>query len=158
MSIGSIMISILVQNIAKHKPMKLYQILENTSWFSVWDRFTNLYPLQARAKANCSEVYNEMKSKTPVNSQTTIVLVEKRHSMRNGSSSSIDIIGRLPNNDLDYAIEFSPWEEWLGMEVDAGTLSQYSHNDILAHCIFGMSGVGYTPMRSITTRKFVANY
>ena len=138
--------------------MKLYQILENTNWLAVWERFTALYPMQIGAKANCSEVYNEMKSKTPASSQTTIVFVENNHLLRNGVSASVDIIGKLPSNDFDYAIEFSPWEEWLGMEVDAGTLMRYSHDDILAHCIFGMSGVGYAPMRSATARKFVANY
>lgn len=45
---------------------------------------------------------------------------------------------------MKWAIEFTPWGEWLGMEIDKDTLAKLSPADILAHCLWEMTFCGYT--------------
>ncbi len=46
--------------------------------------------------------------------------------------------------DLEfYAIEFRPWEDWLGMEIDPETLKTISSLDIICHCLWEMTFIGY---------------
>ncbi len=127
--------------------MKLYQLVETTQWPDVWERFVTLYPGYVNAKSLCHEVYNELKTKSPLNSQITLKLMSSRAFGANRNTGSVDIMGILPNNDLDYGIEFSSSEEWLGMEVDFGTISSFSNSEIIAHCLFGLSGIGYVPVQ-----------
>lgn len=51
-------------------------------------------------------------------------------------------------SDLDtkdeYAIEFVPWSEWLGMEISTETQVKYSELEILAHCLWEMTIAGYS--------------
>ena len=127
--------------------MKLYQLVETSQWADVWRQFVALYPDYANAKSLCHEVYNELKAKSPLNSQITLKLISSRAFGVNRNAGSVDIMGVLPNNDLDYGIEFSSSEEWLGMEVDFSTISSFSNSEIIAHCIFGLSGIGYVPVQ-----------
>jgi hypothetical protein len=53
-----------------------------------------------------------------------------------------DAIG---NREVSYAIEFTDWAEWLGMEIDLETLLSYSEVDILGHCLWEMTFCGYSP-------------
>ncbi len=49
------------------------------------------------------------------------------------------------NEPVSYAIEFTDWAEWLGMEVDPTTLASYEELEILSHCLWEMTFMGYTP-------------
>lgn len=138
--------------------MKLYQVVETTKWPDVWERFVALYPGYANTKALCYDLYNELKSKSPLNSQITIKLMTSRMLSINGGPEIVDIVGVLPNNDLDYGIEFCSSEEWLGMDVDLNTLGAFSHSDIVSHCIFGLSGVGYVPVHTKASKRVLAHY
>jgi len=46
------------------------------------------------------------------------------------------------NSEVEYALEFHPWEEWLGMEVDSATHQKYAYPEILAHCLWEMTFMG----------------
>lgn len=48
---------------------------------------------------------------------------------------------KLGNN---YAIEFQPWREWLGMEIFPSTLNNYSEIDIICHCLWEMTFCGFS--------------
>ena len=47
------------------------------------------------------------------------------------------------NSEVEYALEFHPWEEWLGMEVDSATHQKYAYPEILAHCLREMTFMGF---------------
>ena len=42
-----------------------------------------------------------------------------------------------------YAIEFTPWDEWLSMEIDSNTISEFAELDIIAHCLYEMTFIGF---------------
>lgn len=47
------------------------------------------------------------------------------------------------NSEAEYALEFHAWEAWLGMEVDSTTYQKYSCPEILAHCLWEMTFMGF---------------
>ena len=40
---------------------------------------------------------------------------------------------------VTYALDFTPWNEWLGMELEAETLNILQPHEIAAHCLWEMS-------------------
>ena len=43
-----------------------------------------------------------------------------------------------------YAIEFTPWSEWLGLEVGNQVLNKIPKDEIIAHCLWEMTFMGFT--------------
>ena len=43
-----------------------------------------------------------------------------------------------------YAIEYTPWSEWLGCEVDRKVLRKMTSEEIAAHCLWEMTFAGFT--------------
>jgi hypothetical protein len=42
-----------------------------------------------------------------------------------------------------FRMVYAPWEEWLGMEIDARTMAGTEENAIIAHCIKEMTWAGF---------------
>jgi hypothetical protein len=58
------------------------------------------------------------------------------------------VLGADEKTDADgttWAIEFVPWNQWLGMEIDAPTLKKFASKklDLLCHCLWEMTYCGY---------------
>jgi len=53
------------------------------------------------------------------------------------------VYGLSLTTDESYAIEFRPWAEWLDMDIDEETLSNYLESEIIVHCIWEMTFCGY---------------
>jgi hypothetical protein len=50
---------------------------------------------------------------------------------------------RLGDQEIKYGLDFTPWEEWIAMQVDLGSLSQFSEPEIIAHCLWEMTFHGF---------------
>ncbi|MBI4524481.1 MAG: hypothetical protein HY695_11805 [Deltaproteobacteria bacterium] len=57
------------------------------------------------------------------------------------------------NGEVEYALEFHPWEEWLGMEIDETTQRKYTYPEILAHCLWEMSFMGFDQERILEEKR-----
>lgn len=42
-----------------------------------------------------------------------------------------------------WALDFTPWAEWLGMPIRQSTLENYSELDVMAHCLWEISWMGF---------------
>lgn len=51
--------------------------------------------------------------------------------------------GEFANAEVAHSLEFTPWEEWLGMEIDAATLAAVAEVAIIAHCLREMTSGGF---------------
>ena len=49
----------------------------------------------------------------------------------------------IGNQETSYAIEYTPWEEWLDMEIDSSSSGRYSDLEIIAHCLWEMTFSGF---------------
>lgn len=55
-------------------------------------------------------------------------------------------MGILINNKttISYALDFTPWEEWLGMDIDKESLQAFPETEIISHCLYEMTFYGFT--------------
>jgi hypothetical protein len=49
----------------------------------------------------------------------------------------------MATREVKYALDFTPWEEWLGMQIDPSTLLEFSESEIIAHCLWEMTFHGF---------------
>jgi len=52
---------------------------------------------------------------------------------------------RNSDREVDYELDFTSWEEWLGMEVETDTANRMQEVEILAHCLWSMTVVAFNP-------------
>lgn len=119
---------------------KLHTIFKDTNWLGVWNRFLSHYPTETDNEQYYYKLYSKLRKTVPLGNTTKLIIDEKIS--RLNSVKLVTVLGILSNNEIDYALEFNPWEEWLGMEVESATLAQYSGTDIVAHCLFEMVYAG----------------
>jgi hypothetical protein len=110
--------------------MKFADIIQSNSWFSVKTILLQLYPKQKKNISGFEKVFNSLSQFKPL--QTNISLQLIRVLSDDDIEEYIDVSGYLndqipsendPGNSL--ALEFTPWEEWLGMEIDKQSLCDY---------------------------------
>lgn len=80
----------------------------------------------------------------------TIVLTEYECDQddENETQTYVDVYGRKIVKDESvitdsYALEFVEWENWLGMDLAPETIKKFSDLEIVAHCLYEMTFVGY---------------
>lgn len=124
---------------------RLRDLLDSFTDEQILNRLIEIYPDQEKSRAGYAKVITKLRL-TPSLSNPTVIHASKG-----------DICGVEPNDDTRYAIEFTRWEEWLGMRVK----SAYSNLDALCFCLWEMTfmGFGQAPIqRKISKlRKIVAS-
>lgn len=45
--------------------------------------------------------------------------------------------------EVDYSLVYTPWEQWLGMDIDPQTLHDYTAAQIAGHCLWEMTFHGF---------------
>ncbi len=56
------------------------------------------------------------------------------------------------NAEVDWALSFTPWEEWLGMRIDPHTLDEFTAPAIIFYCLWDITFHGFTQE---TIREFI---
>lgn len=97
------------------------------------------YPEQVSSTRGYRKALDEIRALEPVASDLTIFAELVNDALED--EMYVDVSGRKPFDDETYAVEFMPWEEWLGSFVDTG---DFSDAQFLAHCLFEMTFVGYS--------------
>lgn len=70
---------------------------------------------------------------------TLIVIDEKEEDGRD----YFDVYGIKPHSDEQWGLSFSPWEEWLGMQVAPSAVQRLTPTEIATHCLYEMTFHGY---------------
>ena len=143
--------------------MKLKQLVDRFKWEDIKGRFLKLYPDQKKNFNAHENVLNKLKKLKPKNS---ILLLDIDYSV-DGLGDEKDweswwnVSGYNTKESVYYAIEFTSWQEWLGMDIRRETLRRLPDKDILVHSLFEMTFCGYSQQpiqRKINTmRKIVKN-
>jgi hypothetical protein len=82
-------------------------------------------------------VFNKLKTIEPKASNLTLYLETKE------PDDGCDVYGYSQEENIKYAIDFVPWSEWLGMEIDEAILSTYKTHEIVAHALWEMTFISY---------------
>ena len=139
--------------------MKLAELVCNCDWGSIRSAILRLYPDDRKNMPGFESVFQRLQALTPAITNMRIVLEEvldddenerytdvcgKDGTLKKEENPEIFKDNQIGNQEVSYGIEFVEWEEWIGMDIDSGSLSKYSVSDILAHCLWEMTFYGYT--------------
>jgi len=119
--------------------MKFYQLLNKYPDKEIIARVVKLYPDQKKNIDGYITALYELREKKKKPSKMTIVLETVKEK---GEEDWISILGKEKKET--YAIGLTSWREWLGMEINKGSLMGFRELDILAHCLWEMTWHGYS--------------
>lgn len=126
--------------------MTLNKLVHGNSWLSVAAILLKLYPDQDECLTAYEEVYQKLLLMSPEESDLSIELEYLTDDF--DGKNYVGVAGKYnnPKNEhetFSQAIEFEPWRKWLGMTVTKETISKFSELEIVAHCLFEMTFVGF---------------
>ena len=128
--------------------MKFKDLIRTNFWLSIEMVLLQLYPDEKKNISAYKQIFNDLKFREPVAGDISIVLSNENDDFDN--SSYVDVSGRdnNPKENADIltdalAIEFTPWNEWLGMDIDKNTLQDFTELEIIAHCLYEMTFIDF---------------
>jgi hypothetical protein len=126
--------------------MILKKLLQTNSWLSVSAILLELYTEQEKNISGYEELYEKLLFMNAEDSEITIC-VENVEDDFDGEQY-VDVCGKylFPKNEEEeysQAIEFTAWNKWLGMEISEESLQSFTELEIIAHCLFEMTFVGF---------------
>ncbi|GAB4580399.1 MAG: hypothetical protein Fur0022_31400 [Anaerolineales bacterium] len=127
--------------------MKLHDLIQKHAWKDIETALVRLYPEHESELVGYQRVFETLRSLPPVLSSLKLLiqLVYSEHTRE----FDIEVKGIGPNQEDGgagsiFALELRPWPKWLGMELEAKTLEEFSEFDIVAHCLYEMTFFGFT--------------
>jgi len=119
-------------------------IIHVCTYKKVKDALLKLYPDQRKAIRGYEYVFKTLKFMKPRYNKDEMVIDIRR--VGRGKNAYFDVSGvcEEKGKKQSYAIEYKPWSEWLGCEVDKNVLKKMTKEEIAAHCLWEMTFVGFT--------------
>jgi hypothetical protein len=126
--------------------MKFQDLIKNNNWLSVKMTLLNLYPSEEMSISGYEDVYEKLFYLSPVSSDITIQIKNEIDAF--DQAEYVDVSGYFKNpktedEKFSQAIEFTTWDKWLGMNIDKNSLYNFSELEIIAHCIYEMTFMGF---------------
>ena len=118
--------------------MKFKDLVLNSDWKKI-EKLLLTIDKNVDNMEGYKKVYDDLINLKPKKSDCILNI---KH-VRNEDEEYEDVFGTSNNDDQNYALEFTSWQEWLGMEIDAKTLKRYSKPSIIANCIYEMTFFGF---------------
>ncbi len=130
--------------------MKLNDLIKSNNWLSVELTLLILYPDQEKMVGEYRVVFEKLRYIQPEDYDMSIVLTENEYDSEDESeiNTYVDVSGRKNGKDKNtltdsYAIEFVEWRKWLGMDLAPETTTNFTELEIVAHCLYEMTFIGY---------------
>ncbi len=143
--------------------MKLLDVVEKTSWAETKASLLWNYPDTKESLAGYEKIFYGLRELPP---SSTTMRLSIRKTFREGLDEEpfLEVVGKdgtlnkeledfqylnkaessdYANAEVEYALEFQPWKEWLGMAIDEPTCRHYPPPEILAHCLWEMTFMGF---------------
>jgi len=124
---------------------RLKDLVMDTTWRNVEDYIMNYgTPEQKKSIDGYRRVYKQMRRLEPKRKMVYLIITIRKEEWDNEVNYYEDVYG-INNRDKEhYALDFTPWEEWLGMMIDERTLMDYKTENIIVDCIWEMTFHGWT--------------
>jgi len=128
--------------------MKFTDLIKTNAWLSIEMVLLQLYPDEKKNITAYEKVFNALQLMEPVDCDISIIVSNEQDAF--DGLEYVNVSGREnnPKEDPDkltdsLAIEFTPWNEWLGMDIDENTLQDFTELEIIAHCLYEMTFMGF---------------
>ena len=115
--------------------MRLKKIVMSTGWDDVKIHIMRHYQKPKKNVKGYRKVFKELKFLTPIHDDEMKIVIKKEEDYHS-------VYGKL-KDDLSWGLEYVLWERWLGMKVSKKTLMEYSYEEIVAHCLYEMTFMGF---------------
>ncbi len=142
--------------------MKFKELLSNIEWKDIEGSLLKKYPDASGNIAVYKNVFIDLLRLEPAETKFRICLKEV-FDRDLDDEPHVDVFGKdgtlnkkiddlnmnvsanstVANSEIEYGIELSDWEEWLGMEIDGETVQNYLMPEIAAHCLWEITFFGY---------------
>ena len=120
--------------------MKFKDMIDTSDWPSIQRALERLYPDDLDDLPGYQRVFETLQGLQPNDSALRLVIEEMDDLERQAPVASV--VGA--DDHGSYAIEFTPWGEWLGMSIDEQTRQKYTTPEIIAHSLWEMTFFGYS--------------
>jgi len=120
--------------------MTLKNLLLDFPQENILKRLVKLYPDQKKNLAGYNNVLNELSNLEPKLNKMQILIVKCYDEF--DKKYHFHVYGI--DTKQEWAIEFEPWENWLGMELDTKTYKKYNKLDVICHCLYEMTFAGFS--------------
>lgn len=128
--------------------MTLEQLIKSYSWLSIKLTLEKLFPEQKNYIVDYEKMFESLKLLPSTESNITIDVHWVHDDYDN--TDYVDVSGYYTDPGLrtdeysnSLAIEFVPWNKWMGMSLDKNSLQNFNELEIIAYCINEMSFVGF---------------
>jgi hypothetical protein len=126
--------------------MKFHEIIKTNNWLSLEATLLKLYPDQAKNIEAYQDVFSKLQTMKSLKTKTHIE-VAQRYADKLNEEDYVEVYGieqnRTATKSTHVAIEFTPWKTWLGMEISTKTLKEFNELEIISHCLYEMTFVGF---------------
>lgn len=111
---------------------------------NVKEALLRLYPDQRKAINGYKHVFQTLRLMTARYNKEGMVIDIRR--VGRGRNAYFSVSGMCLKIDIQqsYALEYTPWSTWLGCEVAQNVLKKMSKEEIIAHCLWEMTFMGFT--------------
>lgn len=122
------------------------ELIKNNAWLSIELTLLELYPNEKENIAGYQKMFNKLQLLNPT--LTDIAIVVKWETDDFDNTKYVDVSGKYnkPKSEeekFSQALEFTPWSEWLAMEIATESLQNFNELEIIAHCLYEMTFVGF---------------
>ncbi|OMP32268.1 DUF6557 family protein [Mangrovimonas sp. DI 80] len=122
--------------------MTLIELISKNEWIDVKPILIELFPKENRTyKLKAYEfVYSKLQKMKTIPSKDTIILER----VCTPEEEFVDVYSIKPTDKENWALDFVPWQECLGMNISTKSLSEFNELEIISFCLYEMTFYGFS--------------
>lgn len=130
----------------KSKTPKVFfkDVVRTCIFKDVEESLLRLYPDPKKAINKYKRVFQTLRFLRPRYNNKGMIIDIRKVGRGKNAYFSVSGVYAQKSRQQSYAIEFTPWSEWLGLEVGNQVLKKIPKNEIIAHCLWEMTFMGFT--------------
>lgn len=123
--------------------MKVYELISKYDVDTIVNAVIDEYPDQLRNYFGYDFAVRQLQVMEVIDSEHTVV-IEHVDPHYEDDEPYENVSTRLPNDDTRWAMDFTPWSEVLGMNIDPDIFNRYTEQAVIGHILYEMTFNGYS--------------
>lgn len=124
--------------------MILEELIKSVVFEDVWTELSKEYSMKDGALEAYIRVFEQLKELTPeLNHDGFRLVVARVEDKFEPGTFIFEVFGMKPGDKDHYALELSPWKEWLSFEVICKCIEVYGTAAVVAHSLYSLTFFGY---------------
>lgn len=125
--------------------MTFYELLHVVDYDAVWACLRTHYSLEDKYYDAYHHALQDLREATPTTlKEDMLLVVAKVHDELEDSGFRYEAYGVRPGDPERYALELTPWEEWLSYRVLEKSIALYGVNEFVAHALQDITFFGFS--------------